>query len=363
MALFGTKNDSNRCQQWSNDTSSRQSSPADLVTDPQELCRLLRLPRRVAEAASAAAEAFPLRIPRALVERIEPGNPADPLLRQVLPVSEELVAVAGFEVDPLGETQACGPPGLLWKYPSRALLLTGGACAVNCRFCFRRHYPFAAGPRRPEEFEPALAEIAAQPTLEEIILSGGDPLGMPPAHLAVLLDRLAAIPHVRRIRIHTRLPVAMPERVDDGLVKLVQFAICNLQFAICNESNVPLNRQIPILLLVLHVNHPAEIDADVASAIARLRMAGIPLLSQGVLLRGVNDCVETLVALYQRLVDLGVMPYYLHQLDPVAGAAHFEVPVARGIELISQLRLRLPGYAVPRYVRETRGGAAKELLA
>ncbi len=316
----------------------------DAVRDPGELCRLLGLDPGLAAAASAAGADFPLFVPRGFLARIKPGDPADPLLRQVLPLSDEQAKVPGFAADPVDDASARRAAGLLQKYPGRALLIASGACAVHCRYCFRRHYPYDEAPKSLAGWEPALAEIAADPSLHEILLSGGDPLVLVDDFLARLVDRLAAIPHLRRLRVHTRLPIVIPERVCDELLAWLTGT-----------------RLTPIV--VVHANHPAELDVAVASALRRLVEAGVTVLNQAVLLRGVNDNVEVLADLCERLVDLGVLPYYLHQLDPVAGAAHFDVPEEEGRDIIAALTARLPGYAVPRYVREIPGRLHKTVIA
>jgi len=275
---------------------------------------------------------------------MRPGDARDPLLRQVLPLEEEQTSPAGYSPDPVGDRAATRSPGLLHKYHSRVLMVTTGACAVHCRYCFRRHFPYSQGPRSPEDWLPAIEQIAADGTLREVILSGGDPLTLVDSHLAELVARLAEIPHLKRLRVHTRLPIMIPERVTEELVDWLRGT-----------------RLTPVM--IIHANHAAELDHSVATAIARLADAGIPLLNQSVLLRGVNDTVDALTELSERLVDLRVFPYYLHQLDRVLGAAHFEVPEAEGRKLMSQLRRRLPGYAVPRYVRERAGEAHKTVLA
>jgi EF-P beta-lysylation protein EpmB len=318
------------------------------VRDPVELCRRLELPAEYEAAAVRAARLFPVFAPLAYLARMRPGDVKDPLLRQVLPLAAELERADGFSVDPVGDRPATLAPGLLSKYHGRALLVTTGACAVHCRYCFRRHYPYGEGPRSPDDWQPALDPIAADASLEEVILSGGDPLTLVDSHLAELARRLAAIPHVRRLRVHTRLPMMIPERVTDALLAWL-----------CGTRLTP--------IMVIHANHPAELgdsaSDSVAHAIGRLVEAGIPVLNQAVLLAGVNDDADTLVELSRRLVDLRVMPYYLHQLDRVSGAAHFEVPVSRGLALINAMRERLPGYAVPRYVQEVAGEANKRVLA
>jgi len=317
-----------------------QRSVGRAVRDPEELLSLLDLPPGLLPEARRAAELFPLFAPREYIARMRPGDPADPLLRQVLPLRDELVTNPRFSADPVGDAAASCSPGLLRKYRTRALLVTTGVCAVHCRYCFRRHYPYEELPRSLQQWEPALAEIAADPTLDEVILSGGDPLMLTDGRLRELTLRLAAIPQLTRLRIHTRLPVVIPARVCEPLIDWLRGT-----------------RLAPIL--VIHANHAAELDEDVAAALARLADAGVVLLNQSVLLRGVNDDADALTDLSRRLVDLRVMPYYLHQLDRVAGAAHFEVPEARGRELVKQLRRRLPGYAVPRYVREVAGAESK----
>jgi EF-P beta-lysylation protein EpmB len=317
---------------------------ADAVTDPAELCRLLRLPPAVADGARRAESGFPLLVPRSYAARVCPGDPDDPLLLQVLPQQRELDRPPRFTIDPVGEGQTARTSGLLRKYRGRALIVATGACAVHCRFCFRRHFPYADLAEPPQLWAQAVQEIARDASIREVILSGGDPLTLDDELLAGLARRLANISHLRRIRIHTRVPIVIPQRVTDELLAWLRGT-----------------RLVPVV--VVHVNHPAEIDRAAAAALGRLVDAGVPVLSQSVLLRGVNDRVEVLAELYERLVDLRVMPYYLHQLDRVAGAAHFEVPEPTGRKLIAQLRARLPGYAAPRYVRETPGETSKRVLA
>jgi EF-P beta-lysylation protein EpmB len=316
----------------------------EAIRDPRELCRMLELPPGLETAAVRAADAFPLFAPRGYVAQMRVGDPGDPLLRQVLPLGEELAERPGFAADPVGDAAATLHAGLLQKYHGRALMVTTGACAVHCRYCFRRHYPYSEGPRSLAAWAPALEQLAADPTIDEVLLSGGDPLSLVDPWLAELAEQLAAIPHLRRLRIHTRLPIVIPERVCDELLDWLRGT-----------------RLTPIV--VVHANHPAELWPGVADALGRLVNAGIPVLNQAVLLRGVNDDVDVLTALSRRLVDLRVMPYYLHQLDRVQGAAHFEVPEETGRRLVAELRRRLPGYAVPRYVRETAGELGKSVLA
>ncbi len=320
-----------------------QEAMKDAIRDPAELCRLLSLPAEFAAAAQEPVRQFRLFVPRGFLARMEPGNPADPLLRQVLPLADEMAHVPGFTVDPVRDDLAERQPGLLHKYEGRVLLVTTGTCAIHCRYCFRRHFPYDEAPRSIADWQPALDEIATDESVHEVILSGGEPLTLVDSTLATLVDRIAQIPHIRRLRIHTRLPIVIPERVTDELIDLVRGS-----------------RLTPII--VLHANHANELDSHVADAIGLLADAGIVLLNQAVLLAGVNDSLDTQAALCERLVDLRVVPYYLHQLDRVAGAARFEVPVETGRRIIRQLRNRLPGYAVPRYVSEVPGDGGKSII-
>lgn len=314
------------------------------VRDAAQLIAALDLPDHFLQSAQRAARSFPVFAPWSYISRMTKGDAADPLLRQVLPLDAELLDQPDFTADPVGDSAARLAPGLLQKYNGRALLVTTGACAVHCRYCFRRHYPYSDGPRSPADWQPAIEQIAADPTIDEVLLSGGDPLTLVDSHLATLADSLADIPHVRRLRIHTRLPIMIPQRVTNDLRAWLRGT-----------------RLTPIV--VVHANHAQEIDDSVAQSLARLIDAGIPVLNQAVLLSGVNDTAAALIDLSRRLVDLRVMPYYLHQLDRVAGAAHFEVPISRGLELMAELRAALPGYAVPRYVQEVAGETHKRVLA
>ncbi len=268
------------------------------------------------------------------------GERDDPLLRQVLPVADEDLVVPGFSADPVGELAIVRGDGVLAKYHGRALLVATGACAVHCRYCFRRHFPYEDERAGGADWSAAVAAVAANPTVDEVILSGGDPLLLPDRRLAELAEALAAVPHLRRLRIHTRLPVVLPERVNEELVEWL--GACPLP-----------------VVIVIHANHANEVDAGVERAVGALREAGSVLLNQAVLLAGVNDSPDALAELSRRLADCGVVPYYLHLLDRVAGAAHFEVAEPRALEIMSTLRARLPGYLVPRLVRELPGAASK----
>lgn len=315
----------------------------DAVRDPHELLRLLHLDDAALHISDAAAGTFPLRVPRGFVARMRQGDPADPLLRQVLPLDDEMRVVAGFDLDAVGDTAAKAAQGVLHKYHARSLLIATGSCAVHCRYCFRRHFPYAEETAAAAGWREAIAAIADDMTISEVILSGGDPLSLSTAKLAEVTDALRGIDHVRRLRIHTRLPIVLPERVDEPLVQWL------------HALPWPVT-------VVVHANHANEFDASVDAAMRRLRAAGATLLNQAVLLRGVNDGIDALADLAERGFEAGVLPYYLHQLDRVAGAAHFEVSDRDALSLHAQLRARLPGYLVPRLVREVAGDASKRPL-
>lgn len=320
-----------------------QSTLAHAIRDPAELLAAVGLGEEWLPAAQAAARLFPLRVPRGFVARMRLRDPHDPLLRQVLPLAEECLAVAGFSHDPVGDRAAMVAPGVLHKYEGRVLLTVTGACAVHCRYCFRRHFPYAEANPAADQWRDALEYIAGDDSISEVILSGGDPLTLSDHRLGGLARRLESVPHVRRLRLHTRLPIVLPERVDDELLDWLGGTALKV-------------------VMVVHANHANEIDASVRNALARLRRAGVDLLNQSVLLRGVNDSVDALATLSETLFEAGVLPYYLHLLDKVQGAAHFEVSEAVARQLTSQLHRRLPGYLAPRLVREIPGAPGKVAL-
>lgn len=311
------------------------------VTSPRELLRLLELPEDRFALAGLETAGFPMRVPRGFIARMRKGDPGDPLLRQVLPLAVEQTSTLGYCEDPLAERAAERVPGLLHKYHGRVLLVVTGACAIHCRYCFRRHFPYAASNPARDQWRPALDYIREDVSISEVILSGGDPLSLPDERLADLITRVADISHVGRLRLHTRLPVVIPERITEGLLQ----ALTKTRLR---------------TVMVLHANHPQELDAATGLALERLRLAGIPLLNQAVLLSGVNDSAQTLAVLCETLfATAGILPYYLHLLDPVAGAAHFAVPEDKALELMRELRRLLPGYLVPRLVREVAGAPYK----
>lgn len=319
------------------------SQLGDVITDPDELLRLLQVDAdENLLAGRDARNLFPLRVPRAFAARMEKGNPRDPLLLQVLTSRQEFIAAPGFSTDPLDEQHSV-VPGLLHKYRNRALLLVKGGCAVNCRYCFRRHFPYAENQGNKRNWQAALDYIAAQPLLDEIIFSGGDPLMAKDSELAWLLDGLEAIPHIKRLRIHSRLPIVIPARITDELVQ--------------RFSRSPLQ-----LILVNHINHAREIDDEFCQAMAKLKQAGVTLLNQSVLLRSVNDNAQTLACLSNALFDAGVMPYYLHVLDKVQGAAHFMVGDDEAREIMRELLTLISGYMVPKLAREIGGEPSKTPL-
>lgn len=315
----------------------------DAVRDPRELLELLGLRDIATGMSQDAAHAFALRVPRGFVARMRHGDPADPLLRQVLPLDAECHPMEGFGIDAVGDGPARAGQGVIRKYRGRALLVATGSCAVNCRYCFRRHFPYAEETAAAGQWHAAVALIAADPTIDEVILSGGDPWSLSTPKLAEFTTALVRVPHVRRLRIHTRLPVVIPERIDGELLQWLR----NLPWPVT---------------VVLHANHANEFDASVDAALAGLRAAGAMLLNQAVLLRGVNDSVDALAALSERGHRAGVLPYYLHQLDRVQGAAHFEVDDATACSLHRELAARLSGYLVPRLVREVPGDPGKRPL-
>ncbi|MFP4075635.1 MAG: EF-P beta-lysylation protein EpmB [Halochromatium sp.] len=322
---------------------------AAAFTDPMALLSALeltpaQLPRLdLRPAPLQRRERFPLLVPRGFAALMRRKDPHDPLLRQVLPLADEAKAIAGFVSDPVGDGAAQRAPGLLQKYRGRALLIATGACAAHCRYCFRRHFPYGGEGARRERFAAALAALQRADTIEEVILSGGDPLMLDDATLAWLIEALDRIPQLKRLRLHTRLPTLLPSRIGERLC------------AILAGSRLR-------LVIVAHVNHAAELGPEARRALLRLSDIGAPLLNQSVLLRGVNDAVTPLAELSEALLDSRVLPYYLHLLDPVSGAAHFDVPEAEARALVTELRQRLPGYLVPRLVRERPGEACKTIL-
>lgn len=317
-----------------------QRELARAITSPLELLRQLDIDPAALPEPLALATDFRMRVTRSYVARMRRGDPGDPLLRQVLPLAVEAQRAKGYSADPVGDLKAEAGPSVLRKYAGRVLLVTTGACAIHCRYCFRRHFPYGESNAAGGDWYEALAYLAHEGSITEVILSGGDPLTMSDARLSDLVHRLAAIPHLRTLRLHTRLPVVLPERIDESCIEWLAGT-----------------RLRPVV--VIHANHANEIDAGVRRAVQALRAAPITVLNQSVLLRGVNDNAKTLCDLSEALFDAGALPYYLHLLDRVQGAAHFDVDEARAREIVTCVRAQLPGYLVPRLVRECEGAQFK----
>jgi EF-P beta-lysylation protein EpmB len=320
-----------------------QDSLKRAITDPKTLLNRLSLPDELLEDAQAANGLFPLRVPLEFVNRMEPGNPDDPLLKQVLPIQDEFTEIPGFTKDPLHELEARPTAGVVHKYKDRALLILSGACAVNCRYCFRRHFPYADNQLSGEHWQRALAYLKEHSELREVIFSGGDPLVTSDNRFSKMVSDLEAIPHLERLRIHTRLPVVIPSRVTEQL-------------------NDTLYRSRFDCVVVLHINHANEIDGSLSDAVAKLKQSGSTILNQAVLLKGVNDNAREQVRLSRALFRAGILPYYLFLFDPVAGASHFDIPVEQGKTIFAQMQKELPGYLVPRLAKEISGKTSKTLL-
>ncbi len=313
---------------------------ARCITDPAELLEILGLPRALLPGARTAAETFSLKVPRRFVALMHPGDIADPLLRQVLPLGDELIETAGYANDPLNEQSANLGGGLLRKYRGRVLIIASPVCALHCRYCFRRSFPYSDNLASRGGWRASLENIRQDQDLGEVILSGGDPLSLDDARLARLVTDLESISHLKRLRIHTRLPVVLPQRISEDLNGL--FANSRLQ-----------------CVMVLHCNHPRELTVELKTALEGLA-SHVTLLNQSVLLRGVNDDVGVLAELSERLFDCHILPYYIHFPDQVRGTAHFDITESRARRLMTDLRARLPGYLVPRLVRELPGMASKQ---
>ncbi|MBW7470600.1 EF-P beta-lysylation protein EpmB [Marinobacter sp. M216] len=323
------------------DDRSWQQLLSESITSPEVLLERLELaPERWLAGARAGHELFPVRVPEPFLNRINKSDPEDPLLKQVLPLDQESLTVPGFMRDPLEEGGAIQTTGLIRKYRSRALLMVTGQCAINCRYCFRRHFPYEDQRLSPEDRQHVIDTLSASPEINEVILSGGDPLAVNDRLLAQWASDLSAIPHIRRLRLHTRLPVVIPQRVCDALLNWL--------------AATPVQ-----VIMVLHINHPAEIDDATRRALGKLRAAGVTLLNQSVILRGVNNDPDVLEALSETLFDAGVLPYYLHAFDPVEGAHHYDVADEEARNLVQVLLARLPGFLVPKLVREVPGREGK----
>lgn len=308
-------------------------------TDPKKLLEYLNLPAAVYAEDIRARRLFPMRVPKHFADLMQPGDRDDPLLQQVFPSHAEFQSVAGFTTDPLLE-QRNQTPGLLHKYKSRALLIVKGGCAVNCRYCFRRHFPYADNSPSRHEWQHTLVAIDSDPNINEIILSGGDPLMAKDTQLANMAEHITTMPHIKRLRIHTRLPVVIPERINTEFLDWV--GKLNLQ-----------------RVMVLHINHANEVSAQLADKVRLLKECGVTILNQAVLLKGINDNTQAQVALSEALFEAGILPYYLHLLDKVEGAAHFDVDRQTAVKIMQGVIAELPGFLVPKLVREVGGESAK----
>lgn len=313
------------------------------IRDPKELIDYLALPEELLPEAITAHKLFGLRAPKPFLDRIVKGDPKDPLLMQVLPIGAEHTSSPGFSSDPLQEAASNPHKGLVHKYHGRVLLIVAPNCAVNCRYCFRRHFPYEDNNPSRQQWGEVFDYLRADSSINEVILSGGDPLASPDRQLQWMIDELANIEHLKRLRVHTRLPVVIPQRITEETLNWLTGS--RLQS-----------------VMVLHINHPNEIDRHLGASIARLKQAGVTVLNQAVLLKGVNDNLTTQIALSEQLFDEGVLPYYLHLLDKVEGAAHFAVDDGAAIELHRQMQANLPGFLVPRLAREEPGALNKTLI-
>jgi EF-P beta-lysylation protein EpmB len=317
-----------------------QSELVDAVTQPKELLELLHLDMNLLPAAEKAAALFPLKVPRGFIARMEKGNLKDPLLLQVLPIHAELEDIPGYTSDPLQEAQFNPLPGLLHKYHGRVLMTLASACGINCRYCFRRFFPYEDNNPGSVGWQKALDYIEQDTTISEVILSGGDPFMATDHTINTIKEKLATFTHIKRLRIHSRMPIVLPARITPELIDAIT----------SNKLKT---------ILVVHCNHPQEITPEVKAAMQLLSQAGIALLNQSVLLKDVNDDADILVSLSETLFDAGILPYYLHVLDKVQGAAHFDLSHARGTQLHWEVMQRLSGYLVPKLVCEQPGAPAK----
>ncbi|WP_440875310.1 EF-P beta-lysylation protein EpmB [Thalassotalea sp. PLHSN55] len=319
-----------------------QKELANVVTDPQQLLEMLDICPTKYQQHFKARKLFPVRVPKPFLQRMEKGNFNDPLLKQVMPLADEFANLDGYVTDPLDEHDTVAE-GLLHKYKHRVLMMVKAGCAINCRYCFRRHFPYQDNSPNKVRWQSALSYIKDNHDINEVIFSGGDPLMASDEHLTWLVQQLEQIPHVTRLRIHTRLPVVIPQRITQGLVDLLVGSRLKA-------------------VMVLHINHGNEIDKTLEDAVHKLRIAHIPLFNQSTLLKGVNDDVDGLVNLSERLFDAGIQPYYLHLFDPVQGGAHFDIDEREAVELIKKVMAILPGFLMPKLVREIAGEANKTAI-
>lgn len=316
-----------------------QKDLRDVVTDPKQLLAAVGISADAYLQHFNARKLFPVRAPLPFIKRMKKGDFNDPLLKQVMPLANEFMITDGYSADPLKEHDTVAE-GLLHKYKNRVLMIVKSACAINCRYCFRRHFPYQDNSPNKARWQSALTYISAHNSISEVIFSGGDPLMAKDEHLAWLISEIEQIPHVTRLRIHTRLPVVIPNRITHSLVNMLQ------------QTHLKTT-------MVLHINHPNEINNELSQALEPLRVARIPLFNQSVLLRGVNDNADTLITLSEVLFDVGIQPYYLHLFDAVQGAAHFDVTEQDAVAIVQKMLATLPGFLMPKLVREIAGQANK----
>ena len=313
------------------------------VNSIDELLNQLGLKAEDLNATEQAATEFSIKVPQSFVQLMEYGNPNDPLLKQVLPITSELQVDNNFSTDPVDESSFNPVPGIVHKYRNRVLMIISPNCAINCRYCFRRHFPYDENRQSKQQWLKALDYLKTKPEINEVIFSGGDPLAANDHFLRWLTAEIESIQHIKHLRIHTRLPVVIPSRVDDQLLNWL--------------GNTRLKPT-----LVLHINHANEIDEALRQGVDRLKKSGITVLNQSVLLKGINDNSDQLISLSEKLFDAGIMPYYLHMLDPVQGASHFDVSMDRAVEIFRQIQTELPGFLVPKLVQERAGERSKSLI-
>ncbi len=316
----------------------------DAFREPDELARYLQIDPALFHPGPGPNRAFPMLVPRGFAGRMEKNNPQDPLLLQIIPRNEELDSISGYTSDPVGDSEATVAPGVLYKYQGRVLFITTGACSIHCRYCFRRNFPYSDSSAGKDNWQPALEYLENNQDITEVILSGGDPFMLSDTALNSLIRKLEDIGHIQRLRLHSRIPITLPERVTPEVIDLLSTSRFQT-------------------ILVIHSNHANELDECVSQAIWQLKQTGITLLNQSVLLRGINDNPAVLCSLSNRLFSLGILPYYLHMLDHAQGTSHFEVGTKQATNIYTQLQAMLPGYLVPRLVYERAGAASKLMLA
>ena len=319
-----------------------QKELANVVTDPKKLLEMLNISPVSYQQHFNARKLFPVRVPQPFIRRMEKGNFNDPLLKQVMPLADEFIDVSGYSADPLDEHDTVAE-GLLHKYKHRVLMMVKTGCAVNCRYCFRRHFPYQDNSPNKVRWQAALTYIAEHSEINEVIFSGGDPLMASDEHLSWLVTQLETISHIKRLRVHTRLPVVIPQRITEQLVSLLK------------DSRLKAT-------MVLHINHANEIDEHLQAALEKLRLARIPLFNQSTLLKGINNNAQDLVALSEQLFDSGIQPYYLHLFDAVQGGAHFDIDESEAVLIVNEMMAILPGFLMPKLVREIAGETNKTAI-